>query len=106
MQANGNLVVVTDIDDVPIVEEISTTSPAGLGTGGGQSVAFIGKNLGSGVAPGPNVPFIVSASYMNAQGDLFLFQDCVVREAHVRLACSSVPGFGTGYRARIWMNVL
>jgi len=42
---------------------------------------------------------------MNSFGDWFQFSDCQVRTPYTRISCSSAEGYGTGYRARLWMNI-
>lgn len=81
-----------DAMDAPLITNVSTASPFGLTTGGGEAVTLIGQHFWK--LLGPVAELSISALYATTEVSTVFMSQCAVRAANTRVECSSAPGWG------------
>lgn len=98
--------VLNRLDDVPVIDRVTTKTPFGLSTAGGEEVIFHGRNLGPAIAAAPDLSIDITASYFNGN-HTFYASGCQIQEAFTRVSCISAPGHGAGFQWQVKLrNVL
>lgn len=92
--------LVTDVDDVPVVNSVSIRSTFGLSTAGGESVTLGGRNFGSDVPARSGFRVQPRGTYTNGNVT-FVSTSCTVTVAFREIVCTSVEGYGASFVWRV-----